>query len=367
MEYIVCILLVLLSGYMIQYVKRRRYAVRVLDRKYYVQNIYFWWFLAAFILIFFGSIRYKQGADFDSYVQIFEYIRDSKKQTFIHPFRTPWVEGGYAVFNAAVSCFTNNPQGIIFATCLVTAVCFMVSVSKESRYIPLSLFICMTAYFQSFTLVRQGMACAFLMMSVPLVKEKKWKCALFFMILALTFHKTSILYIVVIFISQIRLCREIYVSGAVLSGVLLVFRNQISYEIVRLTYPHFLNGDYYRVNMSDRPSTIDLAVCVVCTALALRLKNRILQDNKRNIIYLNLLYFFVLHTVFFWWFPFSFRFRIYFFTPMAFTIPMLFYYSVSGKQKSNLRLLFFTMILGIYLLNFTPLLGYAGYRTIFSG
>lgn len=363
----ICIFLVLLSGYVIQYAKRRCYAVRVLNRKYHIENLYFWWFAAAFILVFFGSIRYRTGADFDSYVQIFEYIRDSKYRTFLHPFRTPWVEGGYAVFNAIVSCFTNNPQGIIFGTCLITAVCFMLSVSKESKYIPLSLFICMTAYFQSFTLIRQGMACAFLMMSIPLVKEKKWKSALFFMILALTFHKTSILYIAVIFISQVRFCKEIYLFGAVTLGVLVLFRNQIAYEIVRLTYSHFLNGDYYMLNMSDRPSTIDSAVCMICIVLALRLKNVILYHDKRNIIYLNLLYFFTLHTLFFWWFPFSFRFRIYFFTPMAFTVPMLFYYSVSGRQKSNLRLLFFIMILGVYLLNFTPLLGYTGYRTIFSG
>lgn len=364
MIYFIIILGVILIGWQIQNMKHYRIAIVLENEKFCVNSSIVLWLFLAVILIVFGGIRYGVGADFFSYQEIFTNIVNNREQNLRHPFSNPWTEAGYVILSVIVSYISTDPQSIIFATSIITAVGLLYAASKATEYLPMTLFIALTTFLTSYTLIRQGIACTFLMIAIHFLYVEDKKRAYLFLITAALFHYTAIIMAIAILVSQHKFKKSTYLFGIGASVIASVFSKQISYFVTKMTYAAFLEGNYYLQNMRGKASTVDTVVALIMVCLCIRWYKSFIKDNKRNILYVNLLYLFFLTTTILWWFPFMFRLRMYFYTPLMFIMPKLFYINSKKRRKDDLRLLVFIMMVGVYLLNFTPLLGYSGYNTI---
>ena len=356
---------ILLMGYQIQFVKHGRYNFVLGRYQIKFNTSIFIWCLLAITIAAFGGVRYEMGADFTSYQLVFQNIIQNREGSLRHPFSNPWVEGGYVLLNVAVSYMSTDPQSIIIVTSAVIAVLLLYAASK-SEYIPIALFVALTTYFTSYTLIRQGIACGLLVLAIYCLYSGEKKKAYILMALALTFHTTSIAFILPLILSQIRFKKAHYTIGVLISILAFFFRGYISYIFTALTYSEFLENSYYLENIRNRPSTIDSLVAIICMYFCFAQRKRILEDNKNNIIYINLVYVFFITSVLLYWLPFMFRLRMYYYAPMMYALPKLLKINADKWQQSDVRKIVFAMMIAVYILNFTSLTGYSGYNTIWG-
>ena len=150
-------------------------------------------FISSLPLFFISALRYGIGTDyFYGYVPCFNVVKAGR-------FDLTSLEKGYVFLNYIVSLFTSDYQWIFVVTSgIFVFLCFK-TIERKSRFplLALIIFYLSFAYLDSYNTIRQSIACAIILISSPLIltdKKRDKLVFLLFLVLAMQFHRASIVY-----------------------------------------------------------------------------------------------------------------------------------------------------------------------------
>ena len=136
-------------------------------------------------LVFHDGFRWQIGSDWDKYYTFFNFcLTDNPEE----------LEPGYVLINQFVREFTDNYSYFLVLFALIEYSSLFIFIRKFSPYKLLSLFLFYGLFFGYMGMNRQFLAVFACCLSVPfIIKKQKWPYILM-MLIAFTFHKSSILF-----------------------------------------------------------------------------------------------------------------------------------------------------------------------------
>ncbi len=174
--------------------------------------------IASLPLICISAVRYNVGKDYRSYARAYRQIAAGAR------LETEWL---FYTINKVFSFFSKD-YAIIFVVTSVLCVYFIcVQIFRDSPSPVLSVFFFVTAgyYFVSMNAVRQMIGCSILLYSLHAVFEKKFFRFLAIVLIAGSFHKSCLLFIVVYFLNEWRVKKEKFLM---LTVFIILFPNTIA-------------------------------------------------------------------------------------------------------------------------------------------
>ena len=177
-----------------------------------------------FVLIL-GLRASSVGADTTNYIS--HFFEDQAKVLSLKQFL--YFEPGYMLLTKIIGFFTNNGQVFIFIISLIMIYLFQKSVYKDLECIYLSYFLFVTFgfYFSSFVIIRQFLAMVILWHSLDAIKNRKFVKFLLYVILAMSFHKTAIIFILLYFIYPLNVNKKYFILISICTIGSILFLNRI--------------------------------------------------------------------------------------------------------------------------------------------
>lgn len=152
---------------------------------------YLYW-LAVFILAIVSGTRYYVGTDFAIQINYYNWTIQGNTST--------WLEPGFRLYIHLIDSFFGNFQWFIFIASIFVTFSFgyiiYKRVSKKNHFFSLALFVVSTIYFATMNLERQYIAIAFLIYGYESIQCKRYVKAIFFLILAVSFHMSAMAFVI---------------------------------------------------------------------------------------------------------------------------------------------------------------------------
>lgn len=145
--------------------------------------------LAFLILLIPAAIRYRVGTDYWAYIEIFESINNRE---------TTHVESGYKYFNLLLGNLGLSAQWLVASTSLITYFFVYKALPRKGGWFVNIIFITL-CYLYTFSNFRTGIVIGIMFYAVMeyIKKENKAKL-IFFIFLSALFHKSALLYLIII-------------------------------------------------------------------------------------------------------------------------------------------------------------------------
>lgn len=239
-----------------------------------------------------ASLRWKTGTDWENYYDAFFYFSEVYQNLF---------EPGFVLLISCVRSLTTKYT--VFLTvlsflCLVPKFTFFIRYHKECIFTILLLFFCY--YFGDIFAVRQNLAISITLFSTIFIIERKPLLFVLTVIIASTFHFTTILYLCAYFIYWLNLKdRTIFtlIAFSILFGILGIGGKllNLSLQVIGITghagerINLYLNGNDAAINTYNDPLVIYLLGLIkrcLFIPLFIYIKNRTKDDKIRG--YMNL-------------------------------------------------------------------------------
>ena len=360
-SYLLAIGFLVLMGYGIQISRWKNLGGHLLTAKgiYRLSIEPVFWFAIFLTLLLFGGLRYYVGTDFESYYTIFRDICEDWDDL-----RYQGTEAGFVWLNRWISLFTDNPQWIIFIANGIISFFCTAALIKESKFVPFSIYIIFTTiYYQSFNLVRQGMACSIVLLAFVYAKERKWLRCYGLILFAALFHRTALIMLPIMFLMQFQYVHALYFVFFALASLGIFLQDQITALLLRI-YPSAMAAtDAY---LYEESSPLQIAMCLIYAVLCLLYYRKLLDKDKGNVLYVNFSVLLLGLYAFFYWIPMWGRIQLYFIGFYSLIVPEV----ISCEESRMMRILYYAVIWGILLFFFiVPNLNSSGlwpYQTIFS-
>lgn len=149
--------------------------------------------VSGMFLLLLASLRSRWvGVDTPGYHLMYNLLQtDAVTEVSTH------MEKGFLYFNKFLLFFSGDSQLLFFISSAIMLGAVFYCFYKYSRFIGLSVFLYATDYyFFHLTGMRQGLAMAILLFSVPFIKQKKWGWFMALVFLASTFHSSALLFLI---------------------------------------------------------------------------------------------------------------------------------------------------------------------------
>lgn len=146
---------------------------------------------------FFYAIRYGIGTDYYSYIFIFEEAKNKFDSR---------IEWGYYGINYLVGGLGSNVEVAFFIVSVIMFTFIFLSLKESKQFISpgIGMFVFMLFYYQmSFNISRQVIAMSILLFSLKYVESRKFIKFIFFIILASSFHISSLVFFPIYFLYSI--------------------------------------------------------------------------------------------------------------------------------------------------------------------
>ena len=182
------------------------------------------------------AVRYDVGTDYWSYRSIFLYDR---------PVAEPWFNWLYRT----IYSFSKHPQAFFIVTSVIICAAYYAAIYKESFFPAYSilLFVIVKDYFIAMNAVRQYIAIAVILYSIPYIKKRKWIVSLSFVAVAAQFHHSAIILIPLVVLYYFPI-RPVIGTGIMVGLVILaiIIRPLIISALTNLGlyYQYFTSSDY---------------------------------------------------------------------------------------------------------------------------
>ena len=202
--YIIAAIFPLLVGYLFNTRVAIGFTEEMVETKKYRRRRWWWLFLAAlpmFALIAFRAFHL--GNDTFAYLKFFKWMVDTPwERIFIVNEEGPQFELGFVVFEKLLTYVTQSSQvyQVIYSSIYLLAVVFFANQLEKENFSFLFFFATMGTYTFMFTGVRQCLAMSICLFSYYFIKKRKFIPFFMLLLLAFTFHKSSILFIIAYFI-----------------------------------------------------------------------------------------------------------------------------------------------------------------------
>ncbi len=180
--------------------------------------------LSALPFVIVSSVRNKVGTDWYIYDEYFHAINEGTNS-----FREPL----FNLLNRIIYLFTDDSQLLFVAVAIITLSFTFVAIYQQSKYIPFSiiLYFLSTIYFNSLNQMRQAIAMSIFLYASKFIWNKNWKKYMLWMLVAVGFHISALIYIPVYFLYGWK--AEIK-KHIVLFGIVLVSMPVLKVVIVAL-------------------------------------------------------------------------------------------------------------------------------------
>lgn len=228
-------------------------------------------FLALFL---FSGLRYDVGFDY-SYTYVPGYY-------FINSNVTTHFEPAYILLNKFVYMVFNNIDFVFLICSFITIYLLIKSIEEESDdyFISIIMIFCSRFYLYSFGQIRQYIAIAIFIYSIKYIIKKDIKKYFLLILLAMTFHKTAVIYFPVYFLNKIKLSRSMYVLCILVSPLFKPFFNFIYQFLGTRYYQSYIDLNYGVNNWS----IVLTATAIILTIFPIIFYNNIVNTEKGKVL-----------------------------------------------------------------------------------
>ncbi|MBQ7907212.1 MAG: EpsG family protein [Clostridia bacterium] len=135
-------------------------------------------------------------------------------------------ERGYIIFNKILSIFSKDPQTLLVACGLITALPTAIIIYRDSKNTLLSsvIYLGLTSFFIAFSGMRQAVAIAITMLAYLMIKDKRWVAFVLLVLLAYTFHSSAIVFLVAYPLYHLRHTDAFKIGSFVAIPFVYIFR-----------------------------------------------------------------------------------------------------------------------------------------------
>lgn len=162
------------------------------------------------------------GTDLLAYIDVFQFV--SKINIFNYN-----MEKGYLILNRGIRFFSTDERVFIIVISFITTFFITMYIKKRSKIIWLSFFLFVTLgyYFMSFHIFRQFLAMGIMLSSINYIEERNLKKFLLLYFLAISFHYTAAVFILLYIVYPIKINKKLILSYSVMIIFSLIFSKKI--------------------------------------------------------------------------------------------------------------------------------------------
>lgn len=267
------------------------------------------------------ALRGHVGLDYDSYERAFKSIVDYKDIFNYEP--------GYCISILLIRYLKGDFQSLMFIYSMATGWLFWKSLYRDSWNVTLALFgiIAINYYFMPMSVIRQFMANAIVLMSIPYIERRNLIKFISILVLATSFHYTAIVFGVLYFVVPPSNSKKIFTFKGVTIICLLAIALWSLDSILGIVLPLITSvksnyGSYFEENSLSRSIYILISVLPV-VIFSIIYRNKLNASSPRNVIYIWMSILMIIMYILGMMVPAFSRIHYYF----DFCIPVLFSYS----------------------------------------
>lgn len=181
-----------------------------------------------------GYINFFNSTDYDVYNMYYNYASGN----FEFEYNNDIYDYGYVWFHTIIKSLGGDLMNVYFFTCLISLICYYITLRKYTLYIFSTWFLLFGKYFaaQNIIQIRQGLACAIMLLSLKYVYEKKFIKFICIIFIAMLIHKTVIVALLIYPASKIK-WNKIKVYGGILISLFFCFLPVMTNLIFRILLP----------------------------------------------------------------------------------------------------------------------------------
>lgn len=183
------------------------------------------------VLFIISALRnYTIGNDTYEYIRLYEIVKNTEFSNLMPIVKR--YEIGYVFLNKIISVFFDNPYAILVFSSIFIYIGYSRFILKFSKNVGLSvvLFILMGYFAQTLNIIRFQLALVILLLAFEKIVESKKIQFICLVLVAFLFHKTAIVFLVVLPLKKLGINRKnlIFISGGTIF-IYLMFSNLMSY------------------------------------------------------------------------------------------------------------------------------------------
>ncbi len=189
------------------------------------------------------------------------------------------MEYGYHIFVKILSSIFENPQWLFFWTGVIFTVSVAYFIYKNSKDAFLSLLLYFTLGLFTFSLsgLRQTLAMAICLISIEMIKKRKFIPFLLIVVFAAQFHITALIFIPFYFVANIKITTlNMFIASIVIAGLVYFMDDLVSFA-------NFSIGMDYNVAVSSG-GFITVIIYLLVFALVLFQHKELLKDKTNSIM-----------------------------------------------------------------------------------
>ena len=282
-------------------------------------NKYGHWFLlfSCLSIYLIMAFRYNVGIDNDNYLNNFQSIRSIKDIA-------EYYEPGFGLLTYLCNVLFGDYQVFIFITSIITGILFFKTLYRDADFLVLALlgFVSVNLYFMSFTVIRQFLAIAVVLMSIPYIeKQKPWQFLAIWAI-AISLHYSAALFGLVYFFSMESkwLTNKVkIIILATLAVLTITYTELIIGEVLQTAA--LLRETYADLEYTGDTNNLNMLLSVIPGLLVIIFFHKsLIKANPTNKVYIWMYLIFVLTKILGHYVPFMSRTHFYF--DIAFVVLM---------------------------------------------
>lgn len=170
-----------------------------------IKKVYKYLIFACILLLalYCGYINFPNSADYGVYQMYFNYASSNFEYKYdpedIYDY-------GYVFFHTIIKSLNGDLMTVYFCTALMSLIVYFITFRKYTLYIFIAWFFLFARYFevQNIIQIRQGLACAFMLLSLKFVYEKKLIPFIIIILIGATIHKSLLVALLIYPISKIN-------------------------------------------------------------------------------------------------------------------------------------------------------------------
>lgn len=312
-------------------------------------NQRFFYIIAMFLVVFLATVRYNVGTDYVTYTQIYESTADLSFVKWLTDLELSSTPVAVFLFAKIAYCFESvNVFFMLFAIAIYIPVSLVILRRKDSASVFIMSFAFLTTTFTSgLNIMKQTAACAFVLVSVRFVFERKPVKFILMMICAFCFHPTALI------AAPLYIVGDKQKKGRV-SRRRLIFCG-ICYVVVCALYRKILSlfGGRFEgyLDSSARGNNYSFILSLVIFWGLMLFREPLLKNDERNRLYLFLMALGVMMEFFGYISPFIKRISLYFSIASILLIPQM-----AEVFEENDRIIIYILIFAYYITIF--IIGY---------
>ena len=180
---------------------------------------YFIFLCILLFALYCGYINFPYSTDYGIYQMYFNYASSNFEYKY-DP--NDIYDYGYVFFHTVIKSLGGDLITVYFFTCLISLMMYFITFKKYTSYIFLAWYFLFARYFevQNIIQIRQGLACALMLLSLKFVHEKKLLSFIIVILVAATIHKSLLVALLIYPVSKIN-WTSLKVIGAIILALLL--------------------------------------------------------------------------------------------------------------------------------------------------